>query len=68
MAQIVARHMGKELKYRLVSSESARPGYDRHYGLDGSKLMSLGWTHPVSTIEAIKKIVDWTISKPYWVV
>lgn len=43
MAQKVAKIMNKELKYKLVPSESARPGYDRRYALDGSKLRSLGW-------------------------
>ena len=48
LAQMVAGIMGKKLNYRLVPSESARPGYDRRYALDGDKLASLGWKQPIS--------------------
>lgn len=68
VAQLVAKHMGKELKYKLVPSESARPGYDRHYALDGTKMQQLGWQHPIPTIQAIERLVDWTLEHPHWLV
>lgn len=68
VAQMVAEYMGKELKYKLVAPESARPGYDRHYGLDGSKLHDLGWRHPLPTKHAIEQIVKWTLANPHWLV
>jgi dTDP-glucose 4,6-dehydratase len=66
VAQLVAGYMGKKLKYRLIPSESARPGYDKHYGLDGDKMNRLGWRLPLPTKEAIKEIVDWTLAHPWW--
>jgi dTDP-glucose 4,6-dehydratase len=66
LAQLVAKIMGKELKYKLIPSESARPGYDRRYALDGSKLCQWGWKAPISFESTIKRIVDWTISNQNW--
>lgn len=68
LAQLVAKSMDKELKYRLVPSESARPGYDRRYALDGSKMESLGWKAPFALDESLKRIVDWTLEHPHWLV
>jgi len=68
VAQYVAKSMGKELKYKLIPSETARRGYDRRYALDGSKLASMGWKHPIPTLEAIDRIVKWTLENPHWVI
>jgi dTDP-glucose 4,6-dehydratase len=68
LAQKVAEIMGKELKYKLVPSESARPGYDRRYALDGGKLKNLGWNPPTSLDVTLKRIVEWTMKNPHWLV
>lgn len=68
LAQMVADVMKRELKYHLVPSESARPGYDRRYALDASKLAGLGWEPPLTLRESIEKIVGWTLRNPHWVV
>jgi dTDP-glucose 4,6-dehydratase len=67
VAEFVAECMGKKLEYRLIPAEKARKGYDRRYALDGKKLHDLGWRHPVSTLESIKRIVDWTLKNPHWI-
>lgn len=67
-AQMVADMMHKELKYHLVPSESARPGYDRRYALDSSKLAGLGWSPPLTLQESVRQIVSWTLENPHWVV
>lgn len=68
MAKLIAEIMGKELKYKLVPSESARPGYDRRYALDGKKLQHMGWKPPVEFRKGLEKIVSWTMAHPWWVV
>lgn len=68
LAQLVAEIMGKKLDYKLVPSESARPGYDRRYALDGSKLRELGWKQPISFRETLERVVRWTIDNPHWLV
>lgn len=66
LAQIIAKLMGKELKYKLVDFHSKAPGHDVHYGLDGSKLAALGWQPPVSFEKSMKDTIDWQVSHPTW--
>jgi dTDP-D-glucose 4,6-dehydratase/intein/homing endonuclease len=68
MAEAVAKIMGKTLKPNFVSSESARPGYDRRYALKPGKLESVGWKRPVEFYDGLEKIVKWTLEHPWWVV
>lgn len=68
VAQYVAKLLGKPLEYKLIPSEEARRGYDRRYALDGSKMASLGWKHPVKTLDGIEKIVHWTMENPHWII
>lgn len=68
MAQLIAEIMGKELKYQLVPSESARRGYDRRYALDGSLLLDQGWKPPVEFREGLEKIVEWTLANQEWII
>lgn len=67
MAQIVADLMGKPLNYKLIPSASARPGYDRRYALNGSKLRDLGWKPPFNFTQGLERIVQWTLDHPWWV-
>lgn len=67
LAQMVADIMGKPLNYELRASESARPGYDRRYALDGSKLRAAGWRRPVEFRQGLERIVKWTLDHPWWV-
>ena len=57
----------KDLKYKLIKSESARKGYDRRYALDGSKMKEKGWNPPYSFDSSIDSIVDWTLENPHWI-
>lgn len=67
MAQMVAKIMDKDLKYRLVPSDSIRKGYDKRYALDGSKLINMGWKQPVSFHKALEKTIKWTLDHPWWI-
>jgi len=67
LAQLIARLMGKTLKYKLVDSHTARPGHDPHYGLDSTKLYSLGWKPPVDFETSMKNIIDWQVQHPEWI-
>jgi dTDP-glucose 4,6-dehydratase len=61
LAQEVAKHMGKELKYELVDFHSSRPGHDLRYSLSGEKLKKMGWIHPLNIEKSIKKTIDWSL-------
>jgi dTDP-glucose 4,6-dehydratase len=68
LAQLVAKILGKTLKYKLVKPETARKGYDRRYALDGSKMKEMGWKMPLTFEESIERIVKWTMDNPHWLV
>jgi len=63
MAQMVAKYVGKELNYKMVDFHTDRPGHDLRYGLDGSKLFSMGFKLPIDFEESLKKTVEWTLLK-----
>ena len=66
LAQMVARLMNKELKYEFVDFHKGRPGHDRRYALDGSKLRNLGWKEPMGFEDSLQSTIDWTLSHPFW--
>lgn len=68
LAQEIAKVMGKDLKfeYKLLDFHSTRPGHDKHYGLDGTKLTNLGWKSPVSFEESLKNTIEWQQRHPEW--
>jgi dTDP-D-glucose 4,6-dehydratase len=63
LAKLVASYVGKPLKYEMVDFHSSRPGHDLRYSLSGKKMYDLGWRHPVSIEDSIKKIVEWTLKE-----
>lgn len=66
MAQMIAKFMNKQLKYKMVDFHSDRPGHDLRYGLDGNKLFNMGFKLPVNFEESLKKTVEWTLKNQKW--
>ncbi len=66
LAKMVARFIGKELRYKLVDFHAARPGHDRRYSLDGTALKAFGWTPPKGMEESLEKTVKWSMEHPEW--
>jgi dTDP-glucose 4,6-dehydratase len=65
--EIVARlleHLGKP--WSLVRSVPDRPGHDRRYAMDGSKLGAIGWRPAVPFEAGLAATVDWFRSNPDW--
>ena len=67
LAKLIAKLMGKELKYKLVNFHSTRPGHDPHYGLTNDKLDSLGWKPPVSFEDSLKATIEWQSAHDEWI-
>ena len=67
LAQTIAKLMGKELKYKIVDSHTARPGHDPHYGLNDSKLKNLGWKSPLTFEESLKNTIEWQQENNDWI-
>jgi len=66
LAQRVSGIIGKELKYELSDFHSTRPGHDRRYALDGTKLKERGWTAPLGFEESLRQTIEWTQNNRQW--
>jgi dTDP-glucose 4,6-dehydratase len=67
---IVARRLGKEKKSLegLITYVKDRPGHDRRYAIDCSKIKGeLGWKQGVDFEEGLEKTVDWYFEQKEWV-
>jgi dTDP-glucose 4,6-dehydratase len=58
------RHLGKP--WSLVRQVEDRPGHDRRYAMDGSKLAALGWTNKMSFEAGLPATVDWYLQNQDW--
>lgn len=66
IAAEVAKNVGKELQVVYQDVHKQRPGHDRRYALDGTKLKNLGWTPKYSIEAGIADTVAWTLQHPEW--
>lgn len=66
MAKRIAEILDKPLKHRFEDFHATRPGHDRRYALDGSKLLATGWSPPVLLDESLARAVRWTLAHPEW--
>jgi dTDP-glucose 4,6-dehydratase len=58
-------HLGKP--WSLVRSVEDRPGHDRRYAMDGSKLHALGWRNRTSFADGLPRTIDWFVAnEPWW--
>ena len=56
--------LGKPLS--LIKPVADRPGHDRRYCLDTSKLRSLGWVPQVPFEQGLRDTVDWYRTNEWW--
>ncbi|HKG55742.1 MAG TPA: dTDP-glucose 4,6-dehydratase [Candidatus Limnocylindrales bacterium] len=52
--------------WSLVRTVEDRPGHDRRYAMDGSKLRALGWRNRTSFDEGLARTVDWFRDNESW--
>jgi dTDP-glucose 4,6-dehydratase len=53
---------------RLLTYVKDRPGHDRRYAIDCSKIKrELGWSPSLSFEEGLRRTVDWYIDHPGWI-
>lgn len=67
LVHIIAGLMGETPEVELVDHHSTRPGHDKHYGLNGTKLGNLGWKSPLSFEESLKNTIEWQTSHDEWI-
>ena len=66
----VARRTGKQPEEyeKLITYVKDRPGHDRRYAMDSSKIeRELGWEPSVSLEEGLDRTVRWYIENSDWV-
>lgn len=66
LAQLIAKIIGKELKYEMVDFHSSRPGHDLRYALSPLSMQEVGWEVPSTFEESMKRVVEWTLNRPEW--
>ena len=62
----VAGIIGKPLKPKFIDFHQTRPGHDRRYSLDGTKLKELGWEPEVTFDGSLKRMVEFTLENKKW--
>ncbi len=50
----------------FIPDEKVRPGHDRRYALDSSKLQATGWEPKVSLDTGIRRAVSWYLKNSWW--
>jgi dTDP-glucose 4,6-dehydratase len=50
----------------LIRHVEDRPGHDRRYALDNTRLRALGWEHGASFDEALERTVHWYVDNEWW--
>jgi len=62
---LLLKHLGKP--WSLVRHVEDRPGHDRRYAMDGSKLSALGWRAQTTFEEGLARTIDWFVdNEPWW--
>ncbi len=64
MARAILDILGKP--HSLIRHVKDRPGHDRRYALDVSKIRALGWESSHTFEEAIEKTVRWYVENEWW--
>ncbi len=64
MVEIILDTLGKPRS--LVHFVEDRPGHDRRYAMDISKIKALGWAPRHTPREAVAMAVRWYVDNPWW--
>jgi len=70
LMELVAEETGKSVEeYRkLITYVKDRPGHDRRYAIDCSKLKGeLGWKQSLDFDEGLRRTVKWYLGNPRWI-
>ncbi len=62
--RLLLERLGKP--WSLVRHVEDRPGHDRRYAMDGSRIAALGWRPRVSFDDGLAATVDWFLANEAW--
>lgn len=60
----ILSHLGKSDE--LISYVDDRPGHDKRYAVDSSKIRSMGWEPSVDFMTGLEKTIEWYVNNPEW--
>jgi dTDP-glucose 4,6-dehydratase len=66
LARLITTAMSAELDWTPVSADAARPGHERVFALDDTKLRDTGWVAPSTLEEDVTDTVTWYLEHPEW--
>lgn len=61
LAHMIAAELGLPLHWLPVDADSSRPGHERIFALDDSKLRATGWVPPTTLEDDIRDTVAWYV-------
>jgi len=64
IAKVILKLMDKPES--LITFVKDRPGHDRRYSLDTTKIRRLGWKPQHNFLDALKKTIDWYLNNEWW--
>ena len=65
VAEIILAHLKKPLS--LIRYVQDRPGHDRRYAIDCTRLHKLGWTPATPFEDGLRATIDWYVQhEPWW--
>lgn len=68
LAKMILKFLNKpESQIKFIDDFNIRPGHDRRYALDVSKLKALGWEPTWSLETGIRDAVDWYKKNLWWI-
>jgi len=56
--------MAEEIEF--IGFHKSRPGHDRRYALDGTKIREMGWKLTVPFDESLERTIKWTLKHKEW--
>lgn len=62
--QLLLDRLGKP--WSLVRHVEDRPGHDRRYAMDGSRLAALGWRPKTGFADGLAATIDWFVANEAW--
>ena len=75
LVRLLCKHMDQKLgrnkgeSEKLITFVSDRPGHDKRYAIDASKIHNeLGWSPSVTFEEGLKRTVDWYLDNQKWLI
>jgi len=63
MVLMISDIIGKKAHIIYQDYHKGRPGHDRRYALDGSKMKEMGWTPPMDFRKSLEKTIEWELKR-----